>query len=178
MVRFQWAKSAQPSGICVGGCVPGVARPPARRSNRATDIGGPGVCASSAGPYVVHVTARRLKVLLVEDDPDSRELLAEVLAMEHDVVTAADGQEGLVTFVRERPDVIVTDETLPGLRGTELARRARGLRPEVKILLVSGHASIPGAEACDRVLRKPLDIDDLLRTLIDVFEEPRVGSDA
>lgn len=124
------------------------------------------------------MTTRRLRVLLVEDDPDNRELLAEVLSTEHEVISAADGQEGLSTFVRDWPQVIVTDETLPGLRGTELARRAKAMRPEVKVLLVSGHATVPGAEACDRVLRKPLDIDDLLRTLEELFEAPGLGPQA
>lgn len=134
--------------------------------------------ARSPRTYFLLVTRRRLKILLVEDDPDSRELLAEVLAIDHEVVTAADGQEGLVTFVRERPEVVVTDETLPGLKGSELARRVRGLRPETRILLVSGHATVPGSEACDLVLRKPLDVEDLLNALDGLFDSPREGDRA
>lgn len=103
----------------------------------------------------------RIKVLLVEDDPDSRELLAELLGMDFDVVTAADGVSGLRAFEAERPDVIVTDESLPGMPGTALARRVKAVRPEVRVVLVSGYANVPGAEACDVVLRKPLDVTRL-----------------
>ena len=103
----------------------------------------------------------RLKVLVVEDDGDSREVLAEILGVDFDVLTAADGLTGLETFQSEHPDVLITDETLPGLSGTALARRVKDLSPEARVVLVSGHASLPNPELFDVVLRKPVDIDKL-----------------
>jgi DNA-binding NtrC family response regulator len=106
-------------------------------------------------------THDRLKVLVVEDDGDSREVLAEILAVDFDVRTAADGLAGLEAFEAEHPDVLITDETLPGLSGTALARRVKDLHPDARVVLVSGHATLPDTEACDVVLRKPVDIDKL-----------------
>lgn len=107
----------------------------------------------------------KIKVLLVEDDPDNRELLAEVLQDDFEVLTAVDGLSGLDTFSRLRPDVVVTDEALPGIRGTELARRIKAIDPRARVILVSGYAQPPGAESCDRVLRKPLDIAELTKAV-------------
>ena len=59
----------------------------------------------------------RIRVLLVEDDPDAREVLAELLSVDFDVNTAADGTAGLNAFTEQRPDIVVTDETLPGMAG-------------------------------------------------------------
>lgn len=103
----------------------------------------------------------RIKVLLVEDDGDSRELLAEILESEFDVRTAPDGLAGLAAFEEEHPDVIVTDESLPGLCGTALAQKVKERDQHTRVILVSGYAQVAGAEHCDVVLRKPIDVDRL-----------------
>lgn len=103
----------------------------------------------------------QIHLLLVEDDADSRELLAELLSMDFDVHAVADGQEALEAFEREPVDVIVTDETLPRLRGTELARAVKSRAPHVGVVLVSGYGRVPGSEYCDAVLGKPVDVDAL-----------------
>ncbi|MCY1021261.1 response regulator [Pyxidicoccus sp. MSG2] len=103
----------------------------------------------------------RIKVLLVEDDGDSRELLAELLEAEFDVRTAPDGLAGLKAFEAEHPDVVVTDESLPGMLGTELAQRVKEREPRARVILVSGYTQVQGAEFCDVVLRKPIDVDRL-----------------
>ncbi|MCE9667926.1 response regulator [Myxococcus stipitatus] len=105
--------------------------------------------------------ADRIKVLLVEDDGDSRELLAELLEFDFDVVTAEDGLAGFQAFERACPDVVVTDESLPGMSGTELARKVKQAAPRTRIILVSGYTEVAGAEHCDLMLRKPLDVERL-----------------
>ncbi|AKF82873.1 chemotaxis protein CheY [Myxococcus fulvus 124B02] len=105
--------------------------------------------------------AERIKVLLVEDDADSRELLAELLEFDFDVVTASDGLSGLKAFESAHPDVVVTDESLPGLTGTELARRVKARSARTRIILVSGYTQVDGAEHCDLMLRKPIDVERL-----------------
>lgn len=124
--------------------------------------------------------AERIKVLLVEDDGDSRELLAELLEFEFDVVTATDGLAGLKAFESEWPDVVVTDESLPGLNGTELARRVKARAPRTRVILVSGYTEVDGAEHCDLVLRKPIDVERLSRSVGQLGDEARQwqGGDA
>jgi DNA-binding NtrC family response regulator len=97
----------------------------------------------------------------VEDDDDSREIFAEVLSSEYDVLTAADGPSALDTFRRDRPDVVVTDQSLPGIEGTQLAREVKEVDPNARVVLVSGHGHLSGTEACDAVLEKPVEIDQL-----------------
>lgn len=107
----------------------------------------------------------RPKVLLIEDDVDSRELLAELLEAEFDVETAADGDSGLARFREDRPHLVVTDESLPGMRGTALARAVKALEPSARVVLVSGYGSLPGTESCDRVLKKPVEPEQLSAAL-------------
>ena len=67
-----------------------------------------------------------LRVLIVEDNADSREMLAALLELDgHRVSTAADGVAGLAALQAETPDVALVDLGLPGLDGHALARRAR-----------------------------------------------------
>jgi DNA-binding response OmpR family regulator len=117
--------------------------------------------------------AARIKVLLVEDDGDSRELLAELLEAEFDVRTAPDGIAGLQAFEAEHPDVVVTDESLPGMLGTELAQRVKEREPRARVILVSGYTQVQGAEHCDVVLRKPIDVDRLCAAVGTLGEEAR-----
>ncbi len=118
-------------------------------------------------------TASRVRVLVVEDDPDSRELYSELLQDLYDVRLAVDATEGLARFLSERPDVVITDQTLPGRSGTALARELKRHWPDIKVVLVSGHAKVDHAEACDLVLPKPIDIDQLTRAIDSLARPPR-----
>jgi CheY-like chemotaxis protein len=110
----------------------------------------------------------RAKVLLVEDDDDTRTLLAELLADDFDVSTSADGASALTLLEKgDRPTVLVTDESLPGLKGSALARTVKRRWPDVRVVLVSGF-NLGKADAVDAVLNKPVDLDELSRVLEDL----------
>ncbi|MCY1046026.1 response regulator [Corallococcus sp. bb12-1] len=115
----------------------------------------------------------RIKVLLVEDDGDSRELLAELLEDDFDVTTAADGVSGLRAFEEIHPDVVVTDESLPGMNGTELAQQVKEREPNARVVLVSGYAQVDGAGYCDVVMRKPIDVEGLSKMVCKLGEETK-----
>jgi DNA-binding NtrC family response regulator len=102
----------------------------------------------------------RIKVLLVEDDGDSRELLAELLETDFDVITAPDGVAGLRAFEDGGPDVVVTDESLPGMCGTALAHEVKTRRPSAGVILVSGYTNVDASDV-DVVLGKPVDVERL-----------------
>ncbi len=102
-----------------------------------------------------------IKVLLIEDDEDTLALLAELLRERFEVRTALSAEQALAELDRYDADVLITDESLPGLAGTQLARQVRQTRPDVTIILVSGFAEIDGADSCDLVLSKPVDVDRL-----------------
>jgi CheY-like chemotaxis protein len=78
-------------------------------------------------------------VLVIDDDEDHRTLAKEILAREgHRVEEAADGAQGLRLFGKGRPDVVVTDISMPGLDGHEVISALRLQHPQVPIIAVSG----------------------------------------
>ena len=116
-----------------------------------------------------------LRILVVEDEPQVRELLERMLAGDgHTVAIAPRGEEGVRRF-REaveggRPfDLVITDLGMPGLDGREVARRVRALRGEVPILLLTGWgAALPEGqipEEVDLTLTKPPRLAELRRAL-------------
>ncbi len=113
-----------------------------------------------------------VRVLLVEDDDDNRELMAEVLATSgFDVVSAASGRDGLRSLAERSVDVIVTDVGMPGMGGLELASAAKRVAPSVPIIVVTGWAEredISSAREVDAVLVQPVDPDVLAQAVSDV----------
>src|SRR6516162_6366083 len=80
---------------------------------------------SSENQTLTSGDAGKTKILVIEDHPEMRRFIAEVLSSEHRVITAADGLEGLSSVAAERPDLVVTDLMMPKLGGDELVRRMR-----------------------------------------------------
>ncbi len=111
--------------------------------------------------------ARRHVVLLVEDDEDNRELMAEVLAgAGYEVLTACTGADGVRLLSERAVDVVVTDVGMPGMGGLEVARATKAVAPAVPVVVVTGWAEredihrARGREV-DAVLIKPVDPDTL-----------------
>jgi two-component system, NtrC family, response regulator AtoC len=108
---------------------------------------------------------QRSRVLVVDDDPASRDLLRKVLATEgHQVVTAADGREALAELARQPADLVVSDIRMPDLDGVQLLERMREAAPRVPVILVTAFGDVEGAvEAIRRgafdYLAKPYDVD-------------------
>lgn len=85
-----------------------------------------------------HAPSRR--IVVVEDNADIRELLAEVLKHEgHHVSCAEDGPGGLETLIKLAPDVAFIDLGLPGFDGLELARRARARGLRTTLIAITGY---------------------------------------
>jgi CheY-like chemotaxis protein len=101
----------------------------------------------------------RTVVLIVEDEILIRMLLAEALRQaDYDVVEAVNAEEALaVLHTSPCPDVLVTDVRMPGsVDGFELAAYVRRTKPELKVIITSGHAGPDGAIGlADAFLPKP-----------------------
>ena len=83
------------------------------------------------------------RVLLVEDEPALREITSRILTRHgYEVVEASDATQALAIFSSTGPpfDLLLTDVIMPGLLGRELAARCRSLRPDLKVLYMSGYA--------------------------------------
>src|SRR5215211_9030471 len=90
----------------------------------------------------------KLSVLVVDDEPDKRLLLAFALENEgYEVVTATDGAEGLAAVELHQPDLIVTDVMMPRMDGYEMIRRVRG-NPQTKFIpvIIQSAARVEGRD--------------------------------
>ena len=81
-------------------------------------------------------------ILLVDDEPTSRHLMAALLAdMGYVVTSAASGDEAMrFLSSKQACDVLFSDVVMPGMSGPELARRSREARPGLPTILVTGKA--------------------------------------
>jgi CheY-like chemotaxis protein len=112
------------------------------------------------------------KILVVEDVEFNRDLVVQLLEDEYQILTAADGAEGIRLAERERPDLILMDLSLPVIDGWEATRRikANAALKGIPIIALSAHA-MTGDEAkarqsgCDDYLSKPIDEDLLFAKL-------------
>lgn len=109
-----------------------------------------------------------MRVLIVDDDEEGRELLSVFYGAEgHLVETAADGAEALARMATFCPDLVVTDLEMPGMTGLELIRSVRVAWPGCAVLLVTARhdhraalekIALLGGFEC---LFKPLDLEAL-----------------
>jgi len=114
-------------------------------------------------------------ILVVDDDDSTVELLAQLLELEgYTVLTASNGKEALESASRTVPGLIVTDQVMPIMTGAELFRALKSsprLR-QVPVILIT---SAPPAAARDlhwaELIRKPLDLEALLRSVHRVLRE-------
>lgn len=103
-------------------------------------------------------------ILVVEDDDIVRMLIIDVLEeLEFDVLEAADGSEALKHLNDERNvvDLMMTDQGLPDMKGTELAAKVRELRPSLPVLFASGYAENIDLPSGMHLIGKPFSIDQL-----------------
>jgi PAS domain S-box-containing protein len=82
-------------------------------------------------------------ILVVEDDADLRAYVSELLRdLNYRVIAASSAQAALTILLQEEPkvDLLLTDVVMPGINGRELGRRARQIRPGIKILYMTGYS--------------------------------------
>ncbi|HZM71180.1 MAG TPA: sigma-54 dependent transcriptional regulator [Candidatus Cryosericum sp.] len=109
----------------------------------------------------------RGRVLIVEDEAYVRASLDELLrARGFDVSLAAGVEEALVSLARAPVDVVLTDLKMPGGGGLELVRRVRASSPEMPVVVLTGHGTVPSAVECIKsgasdYLLKPIDPEAL-----------------
>ncbi|MCI3945431.1 response regulator [Pseudomonas syringae] len=111
-------------------------------------------------------------ILVVEDDAIVRMLIIDVLEeLEYNVIEAEDATSALV-FVNDSSvhiDLLMTDQGLPDMKGTVLAKKVVELRPELPVLFASGYSEnievAPGMHA----IGKPFSIDQLRDKVKSIF---------
>jgi DNA-binding NarL/FixJ family response regulator len=112
----------------------------------------------------------RKRILCIEDDRETMELLAEELAAgDFDVITAYDGHEGFVSILKNAPDLILCDINLPLMSGFEVLERLNALAPRLGhtpfvflTALADRESELRGRRlGADDYVTKPIDFDIL-----------------
>jgi len=123
---------------------------------------------------------RVVRLLLVDDEARFVETLSKRLtARGFDVEGALGGPQALELLEARPFDVVLLDVWMPGMDGLEVLKAIRRLHPSVKVILVSGNASINAAIEGMRLgavdyLLKPVEIDDILIKVEDAFEKKTI----
>lgn len=120
-----------------------------------------------------------LKILVVEDTLDTRELLHFYFTRTgYTVSTAGDGQEGLYMTKAEKPDLIITDVNMPNMDGVEMVKqiRADAEIAHIPILVFTAANSTTEedlAEAgANRIFQKPFDFDEMQEIVRGLLGQP------
>jgi len=108
-------------------------------------------------------------ILIVDDDPSIRYMLSRVLLGEgYEVVSAANGRDGLKIAADPEIDLVLLDWKMPGLNGEETLKELALLRPSLPVIMITAYprqqneSGLAGASA---VLQKPLDFPMLLEAI-------------
>lgn len=111
----------------------------------------------------------RLRILVVDDEPDMAATFRELLAGDGDHVEIANtGTDALQRFESEKYDLLVTDFAMPGMNGLELMKEVKKNQPETDFIIITGYGTINSAVEAMRYgalnyLIKPVEPQDIIR---------------
>jgi CheY-like chemotaxis protein len=114
-----------------------------------------------------------ITILCVDDEETPRTLRKLILQKQgYQVVTAASGEEALEVLNRANIDLVLSDQMMPGMTGTELTKSVKAMRPAMPVILISGVNEIPeDASYADRFISKIGGPELLFKTVLDVLTE-------
>jgi CheY-like chemotaxis protein len=117
--------------------------------------------------YRKHNFEMPAKVLLVDDEREFVQTLSERLMMrDMGPAVAYDGESALNLINEDEPEVMILDLKMPGIDGFEILRKVKETRPEIEVIILTGHGHEADRERCMKLgafayLQKPLDINEL-----------------
>jgi len=113
------------------------------------------------------------KILIIEDEAAIRRVLTKILSEEsdtYDVIEAEDGLEGIEKIKKDDYDLVLCDIKMPKMDGVEVLEALKKIKPEVPIVMISGHGDLDTAVNTMRLgafdyISKPPDLNRLLNTV-------------
>ena len=134
--------------------------------------GGPGTERSGAGSSINSVAepnaARKTRILIVEDEPAMVAGLRDNFEYEgYDVISAADGAEGLDRALADNPDLVVLDVMMPRMSGLDVCKQLKSRKPSLPIIMLTARGQeidkVVGLElGADDYVTKPFSIRELM----------------
>ncbi|NEX19958.1 sigma-54-dependent Fis family transcriptional regulator [Thiorhodococcus mannitoliphagus] len=124
-----------------------------------------------------------MKILIADDEPMQRELLAGFLLKQgYAVSTAADGEEALVLFQREHPQLALIDHRMPGLMGDALLVEIKARNPLARVIMITAYGEVGTAvtvmkAGADDFLEKPIDLTQLLEKIQQIEQDLDIADD-
>lgn len=119
-------------------------------------------------------------ILIVDDDPLVLDVLKEILSRgPYTVLGAPSGEEALELMDRESIDVVISDERMPGMKGSEFLSVVRQRHPDVVRIILTGHASVQAAiraineSEIFRFLTKPANSQELHKAVEDALSHKK-----
>lgn len=118
------------------------------------------------------------RILLTEDDSSMRHFLDVALEKAgHEVTSCSNGLEAYEKLeTNEKFDLLLADIVMPGMDGIELAQKATNLRPNLKVMFITGFSAIAVAikdaekeQTTSHVLSKPFHLNDLVNQIEDIL---------
>ncbi|HOW50613.1 MAG TPA: response regulator [bacterium] len=131
----------------------------------------------------MHDAAQRGTILIVDDSPDTLELIRRNLELaRYAVLTASSVNEAKGLLEHQKFDLCITDYHMPFASGIDLIRFVRGTYPGTAIIMITGYASVEGAveaikAGAEEYLSKPFTDDELLTLVDKIFEQRRDRKD-
>jgi two-component system cell cycle response regulator len=119
------------------------------------------------------------KVLIVDDAPDTSEIIQKLLTYEgYEIILASTGEEGVKRVENEKPEVVLMDINLPGIDGTEALRRIRRINPIQSVIMLTAFATVENAilalkEGATDFIKKPFENEHLIHIVNQSLEKYR-----
>lgn len=114
-----------------------------------------------------------MKILVVDDEPELRDVLRDAFEFEgHEASAAEGGRTALELLQKQHFDLVLSDIRMPDGDGLELLRNLRALGIQTPVLLMTGFTHVNEAEAIAmgavRMIMKPFDLDDVIQTISEI----------
>jgi CheY-like chemotaxis protein len=119
------------------------------------------------------MVASNITILCVDDEETPRTLRKLILQKQgYQVITAASGAEALEVLDRANINLVLSDQMMPGMTGTDLTKFVKAIRPTMPVILISGVNEIPAdASYADRFVSKVGGPELLFETVAEVLTE-------
>lgn len=125
----------------------------------------------------------KINLLLVDDEVEFlAPMVKRLKKRNYDVHTATNGREAIDFIGQNRVDLVVLDVQMPGMSGIETLSEIKRIDPTIGVVMLTGHANIEAAVAGMELgafdyLMKPMNFDELVYKLQDVYREKQIRED-
>lgn len=123
----------------------------------------------------------KAKILVVDDEAGTRDILQQILRdMGYDVQTVASGYNAIEMIKEDKFDVVITDIRMPGVDGLSVLEVAKGIDPEIEVIMITAYASLESSiealrDGAANYIMKPVNIEELKAALRNALGRQRLA---